>query len=258
MGMTWGANEAGRRLLQRGIARSASVMVPCPWAYDFVRWAVDNPGHDVGIHLTLNAEWGTYRWGPVAGRAQVPTLCDPDGFLWKGHVGTASADDIRAELRAQIETALAWGLKPTHLDNHMWMIHSKPEYFAVFLDLVREYRIAPLLTASAPKPGIELAAELSLPLLADVKGAPGADSCSQMKAKVHDDLRGIGDGTTYYIIHPSLATPDMPSVTPNDWRNREWNFEVFMDADTEAMLAAEGIEVTTWVALAAGSGFNCG
>jgi len=46
----------------QGIATSATLMVPCPWARDA---AAMYRGEDVGVHLTLNAEWDTYRWGPI-------------------------------------------------------------------------------------------------------------------------------------------------------------------------------------------------
>ena len=48
-------------------------MVPCPWARDA---AAMYRGEDVGVHLTLNSEWETYRWGPIT---HSPSLLDGDG-----------------------------------------------------------------------------------------------------------------------------------------------------------------------------------
>ena len=44
-------------------------MVPCPWARDA---AGGYRGEDVGVHLTLNAELDTYRWGPHHPLAEPP------------------------------------------------------------------------------------------------------------------------------------------------------------------------------------------
>ena len=49
--------------LRSGGATSASLMGPAPWARDA---AAGYRGEDVGVHLTFNAEWDTYRWGPIS------------------------------------------------------------------------------------------------------------------------------------------------------------------------------------------------
>ena len=40
-------------------------MVPCPWFPDFARYYKDHPHLDVGIHITLTAEWDYYKWGEM-------------------------------------------------------------------------------------------------------------------------------------------------------------------------------------------------
>src|SRR5205814_9456864 len=62
LGSTHAANVAVYEALRHGVATSASLMVPCPWARDA---AAQYRGEDVGVHLTLNSEWDTYRWGPI-------------------------------------------------------------------------------------------------------------------------------------------------------------------------------------------------
>ena len=54
LGLTHAGNVASYDALRHGLATSASLMVPCPWARDA---AGGYRGEDVGVHLTLNAEF---------------------------------------------------------------------------------------------------------------------------------------------------------------------------------------------------------
>jgi hypothetical protein len=138
LGSSHAANHAIRRSVGEGAATSATLMVPCPWAADA---AADPPGADIGVHLTLTAEWDTYRWGPVTAG---PSLLDAEGRLprtieevWD----RADLDEVRAELRAQIDQAERWGLDVTHLDSHMGTLQLHPLYFDIYLDLAVEYSL---------------------------------------------------------------------------------------------------------------------
>lgn len=248
IGSGFGANAAVKDLLNRGIVKSGSIMVPCPWAYEFVRWSLDNPGHDIGIHFTLNSEWETYRWAPVSGRSAVRSLCDKDGFFYRQHVNTAEVGDVRTELRAQIETALQWGLKPTHLDIHMWMLRSREDYYQVYIDLSLEYGIPPLLVKGASPIDGTVAEKFGLPIFDGVQGARSGATYDDFCRKASDQLKSLKEGTYYYIIHPSLATPDMPSIMPM-WQEREWNYRFFMEDSTEHLLDELGIQIVTWAEL---------
>jgi predicted glycoside hydrolase/deacetylase ChbG (UPF0249 family) len=82
IGMCHAANEGAFDALERGAVTCGSVMVPGPWFPEAAARARANPGaYDLGVHLTLNAEWSHYRWGPVAGRRAVPSLLDDEGYL---------------------------------------------------------------------------------------------------------------------------------------------------------------------------------
>src|SRR5438105_15484510 len=73
LGSSHAANLGVYEALREGVATSATLMVPCPWARDA---AARYRGEDVGVHLTLNAEFDLYRWGPIT---QAPSLLDGDG-----------------------------------------------------------------------------------------------------------------------------------------------------------------------------------
>ena len=79
-------------------------------------------------------------------RDQVPPL-DADGTCpaRRDRVTRAKLDEVERELRAQVERALAIGIKPTHLDSHMGALFSNPQLFGVYAKVARSYRL-PFLT----------------------------------------------------------------------------------------------------------------
>lgn len=143
-GMCHAANLAAFEGLESGVLTSATLMVPCPWVPEALRWWAAHPDADIGIHLTHTAEWRGYRWGPVADRGRVPGLLDPDGYFWPdngidGVYGHATVEEGYIEARAQIEAVLTQGLTPTHLDTHMGVLEYHDQWWQIALRLAREY-----------------------------------------------------------------------------------------------------------------------
>ena len=138
-------------------------MVPCPWLIEVAAYAKDHPDADLGLHLTLTSEWKTYRWGPVESKDKVPSLLDPSGYLWpevEPAVRNLKAEEAEREIRAQIEHAVAMGIHPTHLDSHMGVLFARPDLFAVYVKVAREYKL-PFLAALSPDVSKELLSLLS-------------------------------------------------------------------------------------------------
>src|SRR5665213_3449735 len=73
-GMSLSSNEGIEKVFEKGVANSTSVMMPCAWVPQIVRYIEANPGIDAGLHLTLPSEWKDYRCAPVAGASAVPGL----------------------------------------------------------------------------------------------------------------------------------------------------------------------------------------
>lgn len=138
LGSSHSANVATLQSMVDGVATSATLMVPCPWAREAARMFAGLP---VGVHLTLTCEYPGYRW---RGLTHGASLYDDEGFLpatAKAALERVEAKDARAECRAQIETALAWGVDVTHLDTHMNVVQDRSDLYEIYLDLAVEFRL---------------------------------------------------------------------------------------------------------------------
>lgn len=129
--------------LDKGAISSASVMVPSPWITEVVAYAKAHPNADLGLHLTLTSEWETYRWGSVEPADKVPSLLDSAGAFPRDEklvAATAKPLEVEREIRAQINRALALGIRPTHIDSHMGALFTAPGYI-LRLAIVRPGKI---------------------------------------------------------------------------------------------------------------------
>src|SRR5262249_49749786 len=135
---------------EHGIASSCSLMVACPAATNAIRLLRERPHIPFGIHLALIRDSPADRWGPVAGKADVPSLLDPDtGELYvdtpasrNALLAEAKLSDVERELRAQIGAVVDGGLSPTHLDWHCLADGGRADIFDVGMALAEEYGLA--------------------------------------------------------------------------------------------------------------------
>lgn len=145
IGMSHSVNMAAKELIDAGIPFSASVMFACPWYQEAVDLLKEHPEISVGVHLTLNAEWKNYRWGPVTGKNAVPSLVDSCGYFTPSRAlfeaNKPKLKEIEKELRAQVERAMNSGLKISYLDHHMSTAVERPEYRKIVEKLAREYHL---------------------------------------------------------------------------------------------------------------------
>jgi hypothetical protein len=137
-GMSLSSDRGIEKVFENGVANSTSVMMPCPWVPQIVRYIEDHPGIDAGLHLTLTSEWKDYRWVPLAGMAAVPGLTDSTGSFWPNVadvVKHASPEEVDDEIRAQLDRAEKMGFQPTHLDSHMGTLFASPAFLQKYIQL---------------------------------------------------------------------------------------------------------------------------
>lgn len=241
LGCSHASNVGVYSALQGGVATTARILVPAPWARDA---ASRYRGEDVGVDLTLNAENDRYRWGPVT---HSPSLLDGDGGFPRTAEDTwehADLDELRRECRAQVERAVYWGFDVSHLSSHLDVLVAKPELFDTYLELALELR----LPMSLPGAAVERAAGFPFRSLAEeegaivpdtvVSGAPGAGR--RLLEKV---LGEVGPGVTEVVFTPAADTPELRALWGN-WAGCSDDLAALTaDSAVTAMLARSGVEL---------------
>ena len=219
--------------LEKHAATSASIMVPCPWLTEVADYAKAHPDADLGLHLTLTAEWKTDRWGPIESKHKVPSLLDPDGYLWP-EVAPAiqhiKADEAERELRAQIEHAIAMGIHPTHLDSHMGVLFARPDLMAVYVKVAHEYKLPFLgmLTPDVPPNVKSLFSENDV-LLDSVIIANPSVQAANWKNFYLDAIKNLKPGLTEIIVHLAHDDAESQAVMVDHpdygaaWRQRDYD-----------------------------------
>jgi chitin disaccharide deacetylase len=212
LGSCHAANVGVYQALHDGLATCASLMVPAPWACHAADHATQ--ADDIGVHLTLNAEHGCYRWGPIT---HAPSLQSGEGGfprtledLWEH----ADYNEVLRELRAQVERARAWGLDVTHLAPHLSSITLRPEFFDVYLELAVEFALPIRLpsTISAEQAGFpfrKLAAEegVVFPDHFDHDWRAGSTE------RVYGAIANLQPGVTEIHVQPAIDTPEVRAVS---------------------------------------------
>ncbi len=145
LGMCHAVNMAAKQLMQTGLPFSASVMFACPWYQEAVEILKNHPEISVGVHLTLNAEWKNYRWGPILGKETVPSLVDSCGYFFpsraKFFANNPKIEEVEPELRAQIERAIQSGLRIDYVDYHMGTAVETPGLRSIVENLAKKYQL---------------------------------------------------------------------------------------------------------------------
>jgi predicted glycoside hydrolase/deacetylase ChbG (UPF0249 family) len=234
LGSTRSANVAIYEALRDGLATSSTLMVPCPWARDA---ASMYRGEDVGVHLTLNAEWDTYRWGPIT---HSPSLLDGDGGfprtvqdVWDH----ADLEEVRKECRAQIERAIYWGFDVSHLDAHMGTLQLRADFFDVYLEMAIDFRL-PLRMAGA---SAERLIGFPYRRLAREEGVVFTDhfiyTSVGSRNEIEKVLSDLQPGVTEVYLHPAIDTDELRASHP-DWANRVEDYSLLTDDAAFADLVA--------------------
>jgi chitin disaccharide deacetylase len=252
LGMAHSVNVASFEALDKGLISSASAMIPTPWITEVAAYARAHPNADLGLHLTLNSEWETYRWGSVESKDKVPSLLDSTGTFPNDVpplLAKAKLPEVERELRAQVDRAMALGIRPTHLDSHMGALFATPELTATYMKVARDYRLPFLyfrLDPRLPQPPLT---DNDMVLDTVIVAGDEVPRDKWMEFYVNA-IASLKPGLSEIIVHLGRDDAELQAVMVNHepygaaWRQRD--LEVVMSPVFKKALQDNGITLITW------------
>lgn len=275
LGMCHAHNMATFELLQMGAITSSTIMAPCPWAFEAVKFAKSHPQFAIGVHLTNTSEWSTYRWSPLTG---AKSLTDSEGFMphdCNEFAQNARTEDARAELTAQIERLKQLGLNPSHADNHMgsmYGIHSgRFELLAAVIETAAQYGLPfrfPTKFSQAQYANGMFGIQIPMDQIAQAIGqftglgkrlgvampdylipgdwnGPQKDSFENYREYIYELYRTFEPGVTETYIHPACECDELKAIT-GSWQHRVWEYQLFRDPKTRQHIDSLGIQLINY------------
>ena len=219
MGAFHSVNKASVATYRDGIAKSVEVMPVAAWFPEAVEMLKENPGLDVGLHLTLTSEWENVKWRPLT---HCPSLTDKDGYFYPmikpnlnypGQALTEHEWDIREieqEFRAQIEVALQNIPQLSHVTGHMASTAFSKEVNELTLRLAKEYNLSCIDRMDSDK-------EYNFQYI----GYTGPNKTLQDKeSSFLASLEKLEAGKRYlFLDHPAYADDEMEAVSHIGYEN---------------------------------------
>ena len=276
-GMSFDSDKGVVEAMEKGIASSTSVMMPCPWVPEFVHYLRQHPNVDAGLHLTLTSEWKEYRWVPLSGKSKVPGLVDKEGDFWPDVadvVKHATADEVETEIRSQVERALGMGFQPTHMDSHMGTLFASSAFMERYIKVGIEYHIPvmfpgghnSLILPQLKFLGVNLKDiqsigkkiwDSGLPVLDDLHNLsydwhlpagvePTKENWKKFKTEKYiETFKLLKPGVTMVIMHCTAPTEVFQHISDSG-PLREADLMSMEDPALKDFIEKEGIIITTW------------
>ena len=159
---------------------------------------------------------------------------------------------MEKEIKKQIERALAFGIKPTHLDPHMNSLFGSLDFFKTYLQVGKEYKIPVLVPMKLLQDsGFRKAAgDYPALIVEHIQLHPGITPDRWQEA-YDSALVNMKPGLNELVLHLAYNDEEMKAVTIGKthwwdaaWRQRDYNYTTsqrFKD-----VLQKNNIQLVTW------------
>jgi predicted glycoside hydrolase/deacetylase ChbG (UPF0249 family) len=251
-GFAHAADSAIISAYEKGVINSASIMVPCTLFPEIAAYAKRHPELDWGVHLTL-----TDKCKSVAPPNRVKSLLDPNGYFYATNlefVKNANVNEAEKEIRAQINKALKYGIKLTHIDNHMGSIFlASPGMMMMYQKVGKEYGLPVLIPMNMMKmitPKLLPAVDTNGVIVNNYIVAYAYSPADKWKNFYNYQLQHLKPGLNELVFHLAFNGDEMRAVTGGvvdygaDWRQQDYDYAT--SAEFKNQLKQQDVYLVTW------------
>ncbi len=257
---------------------SGSVMMISPWVKEVAEFHKDYPQYDIGVHLTLTAEWKNYKWGGLSSSNEIQSLLNDDNEFYDNTRDVninADPEEVRKELQAQIDFARSLGINPSHIDSHMGAIAVNKDIWRVYIEvghknrlvsMAIKSRISSLFDEDFPVPDYivpvndmyMLYPEADRTSLESIAGEDVANTLIVNDVYKYDDffklysskVESLAPGLNVFLLHLGYDNEELRAVTVDHpeygslWR--QLDYDVFNSKEFKKVLKDNDIKLVTW------------
>jgi chitin disaccharide deacetylase len=251
LGMCQSVNAAIFTTLLDGLARSTSLMVPCPWAAHAMQFLHLHPELSFGVHLTVIADSPFYPWRPLSSLEKIPSLVDERGFFYTWEdmpklLAQARLEHLEVEFRAQIEAVLSAGLQPAHLDWHSLRFGARTDIPGLMTRLAVEYGLALRVRG---RDWTHQVHSLGLPAndydFLDSSGFSPEEKAGCFLELLHT----LPPGLSEWALHPGLDGAELRAIEKEVSLVREADYDFLLSPAAKDVVESEGILLIDYRAL---------
>ena len=278
IGIAHSINIASFDAYKNNAINSGAAMIPSPWIKEVAEFHKEYPKYDIGIHLTLTAEWKNYKWGGISSSNEIPSLLNEYNEFYDNTSDVninANPEEVRKELQAQIDYARSLGINPSHIDSHMGAIAVNKDLWRVYIEVGHKNKLVSMATKSRifnlfdqdfPVPDYIVPVNDIYMLYPEadrtsIENAAGEDIANTLIVNdvyKYDDffnlysskVKSLTPGLNVFLLHLGYDNEELRAVTVDHpeygslWR--QLDYDVFNSDEFKKVLKDNNIKLVTW------------
>ena len=278
IGIAHSINIASFDAYKNNAINSGAAMIPSPWIREVAEFHKEYPKYDIGVHLTLTAEWKNYKWGGISSSNEIPSLLNEYNEFYDNTSDVninANPEEVRKELQAQIDYARSLGINPSHIDSHMGAIAVNKDLWRVYIEVGHKNKLVSMATKSRvlnlfdedfPVPDYivpvndiyMLYPEADRTFIENAAGEDIANTLIVNDVYKYDDffnlytskVKSLTPGLNVFLLHLGYDNEELRAVTVDHpeygslWR--QLDFDVFNSDEFKKVLKDNDIKLVTW------------